>query len=224
MKRFVGVLIVILCVSCGATRGGREVEGRGFLGDYSRLSENPEDGVDLRYIATGVDWESYDKVLLDPVQFWRSADVEAGLSPDDAQALADYFYGVLRKSLSKDYAMVNAPESGTLRVSIVFIRLGERNVTLDTISTYWPIGRVLSEAAGGVTGKPSFVGEAAYEGKITDATSGELLGAAVDARVGGKAIKDFGDWTDVRAASDVWANNLAFRLCKLRGDEGCEDS
>jgi hypothetical protein len=224
MKRFVGVLIVILCVSCGATRGGREVEGRGFLGDYSRLSENPEDGVDLRYIATGVDWESYDKVLLDPVQFWRSADVEAGLSPDDAQALADYFYGVLRKSLSKDYAMVNAPESGTLRVSIAFIRLGERNVTLDTISTYWPIGRVLSEAAGGVTGKPSFVGEAAYEGKITDATSGELLGAAVDARVGGKAIKDFGDWTDVRAASDVWANNLAFRLCKLRGDEGCEDS
>ena len=223
MKRFVGVLIVILCVSCGATRGGREVEGRGFLGDYSRLSENPEDGVDLRYIAMDVDWQSYDKVLLDPVQFWRSADVEAGLSPEEAQELADYFYGALRESLSGDYAMVTAPEGGTLRISIAFIRLGERNVTLDTISTYWPIGRVLSEVSGGVTGKPSFVGEAAYEGKITDATSGELLGAAVDGRVGGKAIKDFGDWTDVKAASDLWARKLAFRLCMLRGGQACDE-
>jgi hypothetical protein len=223
MRPLVAMVVVMLCVSCAATRGGRGVEERGFLGDYSQLSENPEDGVDLRYIATGVEWGIYDKVLLDPVQFWRSADVEAGLSPEEAQELADHFYGVLHKSLSRDYVMVTAPQSGTLRISIAFIRLGERNVTLDTISTYWPIGRVLSEAAGGVTGKPSFVGEAAYEGKITDATSGELLGAAVDERVGGKTVKDFGDWTDVRAASDLWAKNLAFRLCTLRGDEDCPE-
>jgi hypothetical protein len=119
--------------------------------------------------------------------------------------------------------MVSAPESGALRISIAFIRLGERNVTLDTISTYWPIGRVLSEASGGVTGKPGFVGEAAFEGKITDAASGELLGAAVDKRVGGKAIKNFDDWRDVRAASDLWASNLAFRLCTLRGEAACDE-
>ena len=149
--------------------------------------------------------------------------MEAGLSPEDAQELADYFYGALRQRLSKHYAMVTGPESGALRIAIAFIRLGERNVTMDTISTYWPVGRVLAEAAGGVTGKPSFVGEASFEGKITDATGGELLAAGVDRRVGGKAIKNFDDWKDVRSASDLWARNLAFRLCVLRGDEGCDE-
>lgn len=224
MRTLVTIVILMFCVSCGATRGGRGVEERGFLGDYSQLSENPEGGVKLRYIATGADWKSYDKVLLDPVQFWRSADVEAGLSPEDAQKLADYFYGVLRKHLAKSYAMVTAPESGTLRISIVFIRVGERNVTMDTISTYWPMGRVLAEVSGGVTGKPAFVGEATFEGKITDATGGQLLGAAVDRRVGGKAIKDFGDWTDVESASEMWAKGLASRLCMLRGEMNCEGS
>ena len=120
--------------------------------------------------------------------------------------------------------MVTATEAGALRISMVFIRVGERNVTLDTISTYWPIGRVLAEVSGGITGKPGFVGEAAFEGKITDATGGQLLGAAVDRRVGGKAIKNFGDWTDVEAASDLWAKNLASRLCTLRGEHGCGGS
>lgn len=223
MRLILTTMVALLCVSCGATRSGRGVETRGFLGDYSQLSEHPEDDVDLRYIRTGVDWKRYDKILLDPVQFWRAADVEAGLSAEDAQELADHFYGMLHENLSKHYEMVSAPVSGALRISIAFIRLGERNVTLDTISTYWPIGRVLSETAGGVTGKPSFVGEAAYEGKITDATSGELLGAAVDERVGGKAIKNFGSWTDVKAASDIWARKLAFRLCTLRGEETCDE-
>jgi hypothetical protein len=221
MRTIAAMFVVILCVGCGATRGGREVEERGFLGDYSQLKENPGEGVDLRYIASGIDWKRYDKILLDPVQFWRSADVEAGLSAEDAQELADYFYGVLRERLSAHYTMVTAPESGALRISIAFIRLGERNVTLDTISTYWPVGRVLSEGAGGITGKPGFVGEAAFEGKITDATTGELLGAALDHRVGGKTIKGFGDWADVRAASDLWAKELAVRLCTLRGVEAC---
>jgi hypothetical protein len=224
MRAIAATLLVTLCFGCAATRGGRGVEERGFLGDYSQLSENPGEGVKLRYIATGIDWKRYDKILLDPIQFWRSADVEAGLSPEDAQKLADYFYGVLHESLSKHYAMVTAPESGALRISIAFIRLGERNVTLDTISTYWPIGRVLSEAAGGVTGKPSFVGEAAFEGKITDAETGKLLGAAVDRRVGGKTLKNFDDWKDVKEASDLWSKNLAFRLCTLRGDGDCQAS
>lgn len=222
MKSIATMVLVMLCISCGATRGGRGVEERGFLGDYSQLEENPDEGVKLRYIAAGADWKGYDKVLLDPVQFWRSADVEAGLSPEEAQELADYFYGVLHEQLSKSFTMVTAPESGALRISIVFIRLGERNVTMDTISTYWPIGRVLSEASGGATGKPGFVGEAAFEGKITDAASGQLLGAAVDRRVGGKTIKNFGDWTDVRAAADYWSKNLAFRLCTLSRGRGCE--
>lgn len=222
MRTFLTAVAVLLCIGCGATREGPDVKGRGFLGDYSKLQENPYDGVQLRYLSPGVDWKQYDKVLLDPIQFWRSTDEDAGLSPDEKQYLADYFYNAVYESLSKDYSMVNAPESGALRISIAFVRIGDRNVTLDTVSTYWPVGRVLAEGTGAATGKPAFVGEAAFEGRITDAKTGELLGAAVDRRVGGKSFKDFDDWQDVEAASDFWAKNLAFRLCKLRGSEDTE--
>ncbi len=221
MRLIATLLALTLFSGCAGTRGGRNVETAGFLGDYSQLSENPDDGVSLRYLQTRARWEGYDKVLLDPVQFWRGADVEAGLSPEQAQDLANYFYRAVHERLSPHYEMVHVPQSATLRISLAFTRLGERNVTLDTVSTYLPAARVLSEAKGGLTGKASFVGDAAFEAKITDAETGELLGAAVDKRVGGKTVKNFDNWSDVRAASDLWAKSLAYRLCVLRGGRSC---
>ena len=54
-------------------------------------------------------------------------------------------------------------------------------------------------------------------------TPPEVVGAAVDTRVGGKAIKNFDDWVDVRKAIDRWAELLAIRLCLQRGEapEAC---
>ena len=41
----------------------------------------------------------------------------------------------------------------------------------------------------GASGKQSGVGEITGEFKVTDAMTGELLGAALDRRVGGKDVK-----------------------------------
>lgn len=117
--------------------------------------------------------------------------------------------------------MVSIPEPNTLRVSVVFTRLGKRNVTLDTVSTYVPQMRLISELTSTVTGKPAFVGEASMEGKITDGATGEILAAAVDTRVGGKTIKNMDDWAGVRNAIDFWAYSLPTKLCFLRGDSNC---
>ena len=224
MKSIGIILIVGLSLACAATKEARNVKKAeaGFLGDYSMLTENPGPGARLRYTRGGVDWRRYDKMLVDPVQFWKSSDVKAGLSEAQKQGLVNYYHSTFYDRMSKDYEMVSLPQPNTLRVSIVFTRLGDRNVTLDTVSTYVPQLLLVSEAKNVVTGKPSFVGEAAFEGKITDAHTGELLGAAVDKRVGGKTIKNFDDWADVKKAIDYWIESFAYHTCTLREETDCK--
>ncbi|MDJ0787432.1 MAG: DUF3313 domain-containing protein [Myxococcota bacterium] len=225
MHRFLalGLLAILgLTLACGATRQPRGTpEPKGFLADYTVLEENPEEGSKLRFIRADVDWSGYDKLMLDPVQFWRSSDVEAGLTGEQAQGLVNYFHATFHKEFAKYFEIVDSPQAGTLRISAAFTRLGERNVTLDTVSTYVPQLRLLGELTGAFTGRPPFVGDATFEAKVTDAQSGLLVAAALDTRVGGKTIKSFDDWADVKAAIDFWARNSAHRVCKLREEATC---
>jgi hypothetical protein len=214
-------MLVLACAATRAARDPRKAEA-GFLDDYSRLEENLGPGARLRYVRGGVDWKRYDKMMVDPVQFWKTADGETGGSAAEKQALANYFHSRFYESMSQYYEMVSLPQPDTIRVSIAFTRLGDRNVTLDTVSTYVPQLRLMSEVKTVFTGKPSFVGEAAFEGKLTDAHTGELLGAAVDKRVGGKSIKNMDDWADVKKAIDYWIDGWAYNTCTLRERTDCE--
>jgi hypothetical protein len=223
---FATALALILAAGCSATRrSGMSIEESGFLTDYSRLSETdstiPGDSGPrprLHYINTDADWAAYNKVLVDPIIFFSSEDVEPH---PEIQILLNYFWAELRKELNQDYELVDTPQPGTLRITIALTRAGERNVTLDTVSTYVPFGRALAELQGITKGKPSFVGYAKVEAKFTDAETGTLMSAAMDKRVGGKSIKDFNSWSDVRAAVDFWAKLIVFRLCRLRGELDC---
>jgi hypothetical protein len=82
--------------------------------------------------------------------------------------------------------------------------------------------RLVSEAKNVFTGKPSFVGEAGFEGRLTDAHTGELLGAAMDTRVGGKTIKGLDSWADVKKAMDYWTEGFAYSMCTLRERTDCK--
>jgi hypothetical protein len=58
--------------------------------------------------------------------------------------------------------------------------------------------------------------------KITDASTGELLGAALDRRVGGKELsKLWSDWHNADDALQYWAKRLRFALCEMRGAANC---
>ncbi len=222
----VWALIPALVCGCSATRrSGMPIEESGFLSDYSLLSHT-DDAIpgdfgprpELRYINPNADWNRYKKILIDPIVFFRSADIEP---PPEAQTLLNYAYAELREVLGRDYEIVDSLGPGTMRITIAFTRFGARNVTMDTISTWVPFGRALAEIQGLTFGKPSFVGYAKVEIKVTDAETGELVYAALDKRVGGKTLKDFDSWSDVRAAMDFWAELARFRFCLVRGGTDC---
>ena len=223
---FAIALALILAAGCRATRrSGMPIEESGFLSDYSLLSETDSEipgysgpRARLLYINPDADWAAYNNALVDPVIFFSSKDVE---SPPGIQILLNYFWAELRKELKLDYELVDSPKPGTLRITIALTSVGERQVTMDKMSTFVPFARALAELQGITKGKPSFVGYAKLEGRFTDTQTGNLLGAAMDKRVGGKSIKDFDSWSDVRAAVDYWAKLIVFRLCLLRGESDC---
>lgn len=69
-----------------------------------------------------------------------------------------------------------------------------------------------------ITGKPLGSGETSVEGKVTDARTGELLGAAVDGGlwVASLGTSKFDSWGEVQQALLYWAKNSRYRPCKAR--------
>jgi hypothetical protein len=154
------ILLLTLAIGCGATRGADPGKGKGFLDDYSKLEPGGQGEAQLRWINPRADFTRYDKAIIDPITFWRGADAKAGLSPEQRQVLANYFHSKLHEELSKYFSVVEHPTQGAMRFTGAITRLGDRNVTMDTVSTYVPQMRVMAEAKGLFTGKPAFVGEA----------------------------------------------------------------
>lgn len=221
---FGAFLVVITAVTgCQTTQPVREVTRSGFLGDYSLLQPGAEGEAALVYFNPSANLGAYDKVLIDPVTVWLAPDSNVAEIPvDERQQLANSLYTKLVEALQSDYEIVSVPGPGVMRLSAAITEAEKRMVALDTISTVYPAARVLSQAKSMATGTQSFVGEASAEAKFTDAQTGELLGAGVDRRAGGKTLeKGFSSWADVEGAYQYWAERVRYRLCKERGGANC---
>jgi hypothetical protein len=219
-----GLLFAVMSLmlgGCMTTKEARSVEPKGVLFDPAILSKGEGDQVLQRYLNPRANLKEYRKVMIAPVKFFKPAQA----SPEeltDLQNLANNFNQYLFAELSKDYNVVLAPEAGTLRIETAITQADKSNPTMDFISTVLPIGLAVSIVKDSVTGKPLNVGEISGEVKITDATTGELMAAAADSRVGGKSFKGmFSSWSDANHAMEYWATKLRYMLCTNRKDTGC---
>jgi len=227
MKLFYALMAAVLVTAAGCvdTTRDRNVHYSGFLGDYSKLVKGGPNEAERRYLRPDVDWPSYDRILLDPVTIWRGdASRREGTSSQDAQTMVNYFYRLIEEDLkAQGFDLVTAPAPHTLRVQVAVTKLEESHVAMDVVSSVVPATRVLSGLDKMITGKPSFVGEAAIEVKVMDAVSGELLGAGVAHRVGGKSLQasHFSSWGEVEDIMRYWAAHGAYNLCDLQKRSNC---
>lgn len=224
-KGLLAVCALTILSSCAASQQARDVKEAGFLGnDYALLRPGEEGEALLRYVDPDAPWSSYDKIKLDPVTIWTGEDSAfEDFSKPDRQKLADSFHTVLVEELSQDFEMVDELGPGVLHVQVAITDAQASNATMDTISSIVPQALLLSQAKGLVTGKPGFVGEASAEFRGTDGETGELVGAVVDRRVGGKSITGAptDSWDDVHQAYRYWAQQFRYRLCTERGATDC---
>ena len=220
--RMLSFLALLPICGCATTQQADRAKRSGFLIDYSRLRPGKGDEALLTYVNPQADWSRYQKVTIDPVAIYTTADADLrSESREEQSALATYFASVLREELGKHFMVVNYRGPGVLRIRTALTDADQSEVLLDTVSTVMPIGLALSTLKRATTGSDSAVGFAQAEVEVVDSQTFTRLGAAVDKRYGTKAPRSkFGSWNHAKEAMDHWAEQLTARLVELGAGSG----
>jgi hypothetical protein len=187
-----------------------------FLGsDASLLQPGAEGQAAYIYVNPNVQWSTYKKVLLKPVEFWDTPD--SSVSPDDQKMLTSYFYNSLQQNLAKNFTLVDQPGPGVITVAVAIINAEGATPGLRSVSLVIPQARILNNAQSVVTGHAAFAGSAEATFKATDSSTGQLLAESVDKRIGGMAVKNAAQvqWGDAEAAMDYWSQRIVQRAVAL---------
>jgi hypothetical protein len=191
----------------------------GFLGNDYALLTPPTEGSDqkamLRYVNSNATWSSYKQIMVAPVTYWAADDSK--VSAADQQTLCDYAYNTFTKDLGKNFAIVDQPGPGVVKLSVALTDATSAVPVLRSVSVVIPQARVLSAVKMLATGTYAFVGSAQGAMKANDSVSGELLAAAVDKRVGGTSVKNVVvfQWGDAENAINYWADLTDKRLVEF---------
>src|SRR5215217_5633134 len=190
------VAVMVMLPGCAATRHATHVDKSGFLGE--ELYEKMRPGDPSKGELAALIWvdpnvighhPKLKGVILDHIVLYRQPQhLGGGNSNEAAQELLNYFYNRLYADLSKRYELVDKPEPGTVRLQVAVTDYEQSWVALDMISTAIPQLRAVSALQMLATEKPSFVGEAQIELKLSDAQTGKIVAAGVDRRVGSKTL------------------------------------
>ena len=223
--RWIGlVLLLALGTSCATTYQTRHAKTSGFLGDYSQLRQGQGKEPLLVYFNPAADVRDYDKILIDPVVGYLGQGSRLNrLAPQDRQALLDYFHATLREQLGRDYALVDRPGPGTLRLRIAVTDARGTKPVADTLSTVVPVGLAISALERVALGKTLTTGSVRIEAEALDAETGVRLAAMVDERAGAKItgrLDKWSKWQDVRDAFDYWGAHMRGTLREFRERAG----
>ena len=206
--------VVISPMGCAETQQARETRTAGFLEDYSLLRKGEEGEALLVYRNLQVDFSKYQIVYVDPVVVMINDPSE--VSQEDLKRLAEDLRSKVIWQLKQQYLVVPKLVPDALRVELALTEAAPSDVGMDVVSTLVPPAGMFSGAKGLATGTQAFVGSASVEAKITDSSTGELLLAAVDRRVGGRTLDGSMDsWDDVQQAFTYWAEQLNKKLGEL---------
>ncbi|MBP2674584.1 MAG: hypothetical protein H6Q84_1424 [Deltaproteobacteria bacterium] len=229
MKRFRAVVffgIFIAAASmlsgCAASYQARNVELKETL-LINRDILKPGTGDQALYIYKNPDAKGrqYAKLMVDPVLLRRSAELDAE-KLENIQKLANNAYLYLVEELRKDFQIVKSPEPGAARFQMALLDAEPSSPVQNIVTSVVPIGIGVSAIQGAATGKQAGVGEITAEFKVSDAMTGELLGAAVDRRVGGKSAGGmFDSWHNADESVKFWARQARFIICTESGRTGC---
>jgi hypothetical protein len=209
-------ICALLLTACGTTEQAKVTEADvrcGFLGEAcSRLKPGGEGQIALRYVDPAAAWTRYKKVMLQPVTFF--ADDTSKVSAEDQQRLCNFLYTALDKELAKQFEIVEQEGPDVVKLQVALTDVGAATPGLRTITMAVPQARLLSTMKRGATGSYPFVGGAQAEFKLTDSTSGALLAAGIDRRIGGGSIEAAAQWQwgDAENVMTEWARVAAARF------------
>jgi hypothetical protein len=197
-----------------------ETRHSGFLGDYSRLVDDPVWPNSQYWVKPGLmAAQQYDKVvLLEPAVFHANEETArqaASRAPEIEQMLA-YLNQALRRELSAGgYRLVSAAQPRSLRIRPAVTGLARTEADPSALE-YIPIGFLVGQAAraGGMRDQSLRI---FFETEVRDGQSDELLAQSVSAATGGGVAPEAKvALKDTYPALDAWAKQVRERLDQAR--------
>jgi len=215
-------LLVLLSGGCSASKQARSVSlKKSLLVDPSILKKGGRGSALYGYANPKADFKRYSKVLLEPVLVLKKGKLDLE-DRENYQRLANNALVYLTQELRQDYEVVPAPEPGAFKFQLAIVDADDSDLASTVLSSVGPASIGLSLVEYSLTGKQMGVGEITCEAKVTDSMTGELLGAALDRRVGRKDVTGlFETWHSADAALRYWAQRSRATLCLARGGAAC---
>jgi len=178
----------------------------------SRLTPGAEGQAAWRYVNQAAKWSQYTKIMIQPVTFWGAEASKVSIA--DQHRFVNFFYAALDQELSKQFQVVDQEGPGVMELHVALIDVAAATPGLRTLTMVVPQARLLSTIKRGATDSYPFVGGAQAEYKLTDSTTGEVLAAGVDRRIGGGSVSTAAqwEWGDAENVMKGWAKLAADRL------------
>jgi hypothetical protein len=240
----------ILLAGCAAPGNGgsviasenarNKIANVSFLTDPGRLKATSASGGLLCWRKPGVDWKSYDKVMIERIKVYITpASDPTPIDPSDLKTLIDYFHADLVRDLTPAVQVVDVAGPNVVRVRLALTSLMPTNTLKSLAGTAVPYGFVAEMGSGAATGRPvgstPYMGQTGLEAQFLDGASGAVVGECADTEIGLKYAADlnngastaaqawvdgyassFESWTYARDAFDKWSAIFARRLSDLR--------
>jgi len=213
MRRASAVAVCALLAGCASPK---PVAYTG-IASSSQLRADPDDEsghIPYRY-QTQVDWQNYDKVIIDPVAIYRGADHQFGdMSDADKNALGSYMGTRFAQSLSKRFLATGTPDRHTLRIKLT---LTGAETTTPVIGTFTHIdlaGNLYNGVQAIRGGEGLIAGSVIYSVEIYDASNARLLAAYISKQYPGALNigASFGSLSAAETGIDKGAEALVAQL------------
>ena len=212
----IGALGVMLVAACTTTQQAKVSQSDikcGFLGPVcSQLTPGAEGQVAWRYVNPAAKWSQYTKIMIEPVTFW--GDQASKVSLADQHRFVNFFHVALEQELSKQFQIADQEGPDVMELHVALIDVAAATPVLRTITMVIPQARLLATIKRGVTDSYPFVGGAQAEYRLTDSTTGEVLAAGVDRRIGGGNISTAAQWQwgDAENVIKQWSELASNRI------------
>ncbi len=220
MKTVTIVLAVVIGVALMASAGFAAGPGySGFLSldVYNKLEPGPKDGAKMRWMKPGVMYGKYNKFMVDGVIFFFADDSEyKGIDPNVVKELADGFNKALAAAFKDKYPLVTKPGPDVMRIRWAITSVKASKPGLSAVSSITPIGLAVSATKKGVKGGWTGSGATSAEIEILDASTNEVIGAAVDERTAAFDER-FSKWGSAQEAFKFWSARLVGFIDNTRG-------
>lgn len=217
MKRLWRVLSItslVITILSGCVK--KEVPQPVFLTDLPDFKPGQEGGVDWVYIKEGTDFKPYNKIMIDPVEFYFKEKAHKGINPEEVRDLHDAFQKAMVKALGSAYYVVDEPGPDVLRFRAAIKKLTPTRAKWKEleIARTRRLGLKLQRK---LSGRHTYVAQTTIEAELLYSQANERLAAIMDTQKTKKYEFYVAKWELTEEAFEFWANWLRHFLDKAHG-------